>query len=301
MPSPNYSTNAGRPDAAADGLEELSGASETEIAVAGQAPSLRNYYDSSATAARYAEHRPREHPNILKLIEEGIGSGLPVDRALDVGCGTGHSTMALLRYARSAVGLDASAFMLAQASAHPDIRYVRGHAESLPFRRDEFDLLTVGSAYHWFDQDRFIGEAHRVLRADGWLVLYKVGSTGRIVNSPTFATWVKEVFRPRFPKVARNEADLSPERAGLLGFTEVLRTGAGRHRTYTLTEYVENLLTHSSLLRVIGVQEQSVAAIRDWLSRELEPFFPGGQAEFTHDDWIHLLRRNSVAIPVSPR
>lgn len=292
MPSPNYSNNAVRMDAAVNRLEERAGASETEIAVAGQAPSLRNYYDSSATAARYAEHRPRGHLSVLKLLEEGIGSDLPVGRALDVGCGTGHSTVALLRYARSVVGLDASAFMLVQAPAHPDIRYVRGHAESLPFRREEFDLLTVGSAYHWFDQDRFIGEARRVLRPEGWLVLYKVGSTGRKVDSPAFATWVKEEFRPRFPKVARNEADLSPERATLLGFKEIMRTGACRHQTYALTEYVENLLTHSSLLRVIGAQEQSVAAIRDWLYQQLEPFFSGGQAEFTHEDWIHLLRRN---------
>ena len=251
-----------------------------------------NHFNSQDAAARYAGNRPQSHRRVLALVERILGAARPVERALDVGCGTGHSTVALLPLARAVVGLDASRFMLAQAAGHPAIEYRCGYAEALPFARSSFDLLTVCSAYHWFDQEKFLQEAARVLRGGGWLVLYKVGSTGRIANNAQFDTWKREVFRTRYPKAQRNDAVLTEERAVEFGFHDIAREGLTHCVRHTLNEYVDNLLTHSSLIGAMDRQHESVAETRMWLHRELRPFFDHDSAEFLHEDWIHILGRD---------
>jgi len=251
-----------------------------------------NHFNSQEAAARYAGNRPQSHRRVLALVESILGAALPVERALDVGCGTGHSTVALLPLARAVVGLDSSRFMLAQAGGDPAIEYRCGYAEALPFARGSFDLLTVCSAYHWFDQEKFLHEAARVLRGGGWLVLYKVGSTGRIADNAQFDTWKREVFRTRYPKAQRNDAVLTEERAVGFGFHDVAREGLTHCVRHTLDEYVDNLLTHSSLIGAMDRGQESVAETRRWLHQELRPFFTEGSAEFLHEDWIHILGRD---------
>lgn len=252
---------------------------------------ITNHFDSPEAAQRYAAHRPSGHARILDLMQSVLDDELPVAHALDAGCGTGHSTIALLPYARRITGLEPSAFMLAEAPRHPQIEYRRGYAEAMPFRAGTFDLVTVSSAYHWFDHERFLTEAARVLRPGGWLVLYKAGSTGRMADNPDFTTWRREIFHARFPKVARNNEPLTTERAARHGFFECAREETVTPQRRTLHAYVENLLTHSSVIRVIDEGPEGIDAMRQWLRRELRAFFPAGTAEFLFEARIHILRR----------
>ena len=255
----------------------------------------KNYFTSEEAAQRYAQGRPAAHSRVLPSLLRALADALPVARALDVACGTGNSTQALLPYARSIVGLDSSREMLAQTSPHSAIAYRKGYAEALPFGAGEFDLVTVSSAYHWFDHDRFLGEAARVLRPGGWLALYKIGSMGRLEGDHEFEFWRREVFRARFPKVARNDERLDAERAAQFGFAEVTAESATHRQSYTLESYVENLLSHSSVIRVVDEQNEPVDVTRRWLREELARFFPKGGAEFSHEAQIHILKSNPSA------
>jgi ubiquinone/menaquinone biosynthesis C-methylase UbiE len=251
----------------------------------------KNYFSSAAAARRYAQHRPAAHSRVLPSLLQALAEALPVAHALDVGCGTGSSTHALLPYASSVVGIDSSREMLAQAEPHPAIAYRRGYAEALPFRAGEFDLVTVSSAYHWFDHDRFLGEAARVLRPGGWLALYKIGSMGRIEDNNAFELWRREVFRARFPKVARNDERVDAGRAAQFGFVELTAESATHRQRHTLDTYVENLLTHSSVIRVVDERNEPVEATRQWLREELARFFAAGPVDFSHEAQVHILRK----------
>lgn len=72
------------------------------------------------TAGHYAVYRPPLHGPILKQL-------LRLDRfdgvGLDIGCGTGESTVALSKYCRSVLAIDPSAAMLAVAKPHPGVTY----------------------------------------------------------------------------------------------------------------------------------------------------------------------------------
>lgn len=142
----------------------------------------------------------------------------PLNHALDVGCGTGQSTTSLLTIASNVVGTDVSHDMLREALRAPQIRYVRAQAERLSFAASSFDLLTVGLAFHWFDRSRFLPEAHRVLRADGWFVLYTNAYHGEMRGIPEFREWMGRHYLPRYPSPARHVAPLTIDTAHGYGF-----------------------------------------------------------------------------------
>jgi ubiquinone/menaquinone biosynthesis C-methylase UbiE len=87
-----------------------------------------------SAAAGYASARPHLHPEVFAHVREKLRLAARLKRALDVGCGTGLSSVALLDLAQEVVGVDASRDMLRHARRAVGVRYVASGAEALPFR-----------------------------------------------------------------------------------------------------------------------------------------------------------------------
>uniref|UniRef100_A0A8C7L0N1 Zgc:162396 n=1 Tax=Oncorhynchus kisutch TaxID=8019 RepID=A0A8C7L0N1_ONCKI len=86
--------------------------------------------------------------------------------------GTGQNSHLLAPHFQEVVGIDISECQLeARAVAGFNITYRKGTAEELPFPDASGDLLTAASAAHWFDQQRFLLEAGRVLKPCGCMAL----------------------------------------------------------------------------------------------------------------------------------
>ncbi|MFB6218453.1 MAG: methyltransferase domain-containing protein [Halobacteriaceae archaeon] len=98
-----------------------------------------------------------------------IGAG---DRVLDVGCGTGFATEALLERTEAVHGLDQSVHQLEQAWAklgkHDPVAFALGDAERLPYRDGAFDAVwSSGSIEYWPDPVAALRECRRVVRPGG--------------------------------------------------------------------------------------------------------------------------------------
>src|SRR5271165_6364314 len=99
------------------------------------------------------------------------------DRVLDVACGPGNFTREFAREASRGivVGLDASRTMLARAVAEtsaPNVAYVRGDAEALPFADDSFDAVCCFAALYLIERPmQAIREIARVLAPGGRVAL----------------------------------------------------------------------------------------------------------------------------------
>jgi predicted methyltransferase len=95
----------------------------------------------------------------------------------------------------------------------------------------------------------------------------------------------------RYPKVVRNNEPLTPGRATEFGFVEQHSETMTHQQRHTLEEYVQNILTHSSVARIVDGGQEPLRVALDWLRAELAQFFPNGETEFTHESRIHVLRR----------
>jgi MPBQ/MSBQ methyltransferase len=132
-----------------------------------------------AMAASYDELEPwYEHLYAVlhDLLRASVvpATGARRPRALDAGCGTGLQTAILLDLGYEAVGLDASAGLLALArQRQPAARFTRGDAQALPWRDATFDLLvSCGSVLSFVPgPGRALTEMARVLRPGGQLFL----------------------------------------------------------------------------------------------------------------------------------
>jgi ubiquinone/menaquinone biosynthesis C-methylase UbiE len=133
---------------------------------------LPNYFTSAEVAARYTEVRPFFHDEAVERLRKFAGVAR-FQRALDVGCGTGQSSIALAAVADQVAAIDPSEGMLKHASLRPNIAYQLGVAERLDFGAGEFDLVSAGSALHWFDQDRFFAQCQKVLAPAGLLAVHR--------------------------------------------------------------------------------------------------------------------------------
>ena len=117
-----------------------------------------NPFAAVQVGALYARGRPYHHPRSLARLRALLTDGnadADVERALDVACGTGMSTVALADFADIVVGLDISREMMRVAPPKPNVTYMLGRAERLPFLDGAFDAVTCSSGVHWFDQERF--------------------------------------------------------------------------------------------------------------------------------------------------
>lgn len=114
---------------------------------------------------------------VEKAVLEALGSR-PFDSLLDLGTGTGRMLELLAPLASRAVGVDASADMLAVARANLDRAGVAnaqvrlGDINHLPFQRNSFDVVTIHQVLHYLNEpERAIAEAARVLRPGGRLLV----------------------------------------------------------------------------------------------------------------------------------
>lgn len=188
--------------------------------------------------------------------------------------------------------------MLAVAPVTDGIEYVCAQAETLPFPDAGFPLITVSMAFHWFDRDRFLTEANRLLAPGGWLVLYGYNYTKSMRDEPGFATWVSEQLLQRYPLGARNGTPVTDDELTGHGLAPRGRTEFTEFRSYSLDGYTRNVLTHSYVIsRVEGGQETLEDATK-WLRAGLAPFFRDAtERDFEFSGWMTWVQKSATRRP----
>jgi SAM-dependent methyltransferase len=239
-----------------------------------------NYFSSAEVAARYARVRPFFHAEVARRVREFAGVER-FARALDVGCGSGHSAIALAAIAGRVLAIDASQEMLDQAPAHPDICYRLGFAEELGGEAvnpeaGEFDLVSAGQALHWFDQERFYAQCREVLSAAGLLAVYNDHFTAHMEGSVAGKRWMRTRFAKRFPAPKRGMRDIDLLRAAECGFTVAHRSSFSHVVPFSREEFIAYLLTRSNTLAVLARGEETQASVADWMDHELATIVPDG-------------------------
>jgi len=113
----------------------------------------------SAQAAHYARYRIDYPPELYAWLLPQVTNRL---RAWDCATGNGQVAAVLAQSFREVEATDLSESQLAQAPPLPNVHYRVATAESTPFPDEDFDLITVAQAVHWFDQAAYHAEVRRV-------------------------------------------------------------------------------------------------------------------------------------------
>ncbi|HEX7305618.1 class I SAM-dependent methyltransferase [Lentzea sp.] len=122
-----------------------------------------------AQAEAYAEHRPDYPVAAIRWALEPLGTTEPLD-VLDLAAGTGKLTAVLCAEGHRVTAVEPNEQMLSELvrRAH-GVRALPGHAEHIPVPDNTIDAVFVGTAFHWFDQEKALPEIARVLKPGGVL------------------------------------------------------------------------------------------------------------------------------------
>ncbi len=114
--------------------------------------------------------------SLARLVE--LVDPQPEWQMLDVATGGGHTAMIFAPYVARVIASDLTPEMLpvaeklANEREITNVSYEQADAEELPFEDGRFDLVTCRIAAHHFGHvDRFLNEAHRVLKDGGVLAI----------------------------------------------------------------------------------------------------------------------------------
>lgn len=250
-----------------------------------------NFFAHKSAAERYASGRPYFHPAIIQRIRERLGLTGPFQRALDVGCGTGLSTIAVKEIAARVIGVDSSAEMIGLAPKDSAVEYQVADAERLPFEDRVFDLVTVSQAIHWFGRVSFLQEARRVLRTEGWLIVYDNYFAGS--ENDAFNAWHQESYLERYPSPQRAWPDFAAAKIEKEGFhligDEVLRNTI----SFSLDGLTDFFTSQTNIIAAVEVGEETIAAARAWLKENLQRLFEESSMHaFLFNATIWYLRRS---------
>ncbi|RYE24948.1 MAG: class I SAM-dependent methyltransferase [Sphingobacteriales bacterium] len=115
----------------------------------------------SKQSASYASFRP-VYPDALFNFLFSITKHF--DTAWDCGTGNGQVALRLSERFDKVMATDISQSQLSHAPQKDNIAYELTRAEQTSFADNSFDLITVGTALHWFDHAAFNKEVQRVAK-----------------------------------------------------------------------------------------------------------------------------------------
>ncbi|GGL13915.1 methyltransferase type 11 [Sphaerisporangium melleum] len=131
--------------------------------------------DFGPTARDYAAYRPGFPPRLFARLAE-MGVGIPGQRIVDLGTGTGALARDLAAAGCAVTGVDLSSELIEQArrldaEAGVEADYRVAPAEDTGLPGGAWDVVSAGQCWHWFDQARAAREAHRLLVPGGALAI----------------------------------------------------------------------------------------------------------------------------------
>jgi ubiquinone/menaquinone biosynthesis C-methylase UbiE len=130
----------------------------------------------SGFAELYDQHRPRPPAVIADLLTQLAAAPRP--RVVDIGCGSGLSTLIWNGRAAEVIGVEPNADMRRQAARRAadagvsDVRFVDGLSTATGLPDGFADIVTSSQALHWMEPEGTFAEVARIMRDGGVFAAY---------------------------------------------------------------------------------------------------------------------------------
>lgn len=153
----------------------------------------------SKQSALYSQFRPTYPDELFNFLYP-----LVKEKKTAWDCGTGNGQLAnkLAENFETVFATDISNNQINNAIKKPNIEYRIEHAEQSSFTNNQFDLITVAQAVHWFSFSRFYAEVKRTLKPGGIIAI--IGYSNIQIN-PSCDTIINHLYSEILNKYWDNE------------------------------------------------------------------------------------------------
>ena len=181
---------------------------------------MTTFSKTNFKSLNYNSFRPHYPPSFYKILADYVTKvelplpiNLPIDKTIDLGCGTGVATYPLLNISTNVIGVDLSLKMIETANSlieknlqtlginNPTltlrIKFITGsveefvkqqqqnkdHSVASTLEPNSIDLITAAQCIHWFqDYDSFFQNCHQLLKNDTGVLAYFFYNDPKIVE-----------------------------------------------------------------------------------------------------------------------
>ena len=117
----------------------------------------------------YSRYRPQYPGRIFEYLAHLVDENY---RAWDCATGNGQAAVGLAPYFKEIIATDINKEQIKHCIPDKKIKYLLASAENSRLPSNSVDLITVATAIHWFDKDKFFKEAERILKPNGVLAVW---------------------------------------------------------------------------------------------------------------------------------
>lgn len=145
----------------------------------------------------YDQYRPQAPQAILQQTIT-YRQNIAPELVLDLGCGTGTSTLGWSRFAKKVIGLEPSEEMLTIARSKvgkKEIEFLQGFGHDIPMQDASADIIACSQSFHWMEPKATLKEVSRVLKEGGVFVVFDCSWP------PSFDWQSEQAYRNLFEKV----------------------------------------------------------------------------------------------------
>jgi len=125
-------------------------------------------------ASLYDNTRPAAPKYVVDVLKRYLG-GNP-QTVVDMGCGTGLSTLIWSDVAEKIIGVDPSDDMIAKAITNTEkiknIELVRAFSDKTELNSGLADIVTCSQSFHWMEPNSTLDEVNRLLKPAGVFAVY---------------------------------------------------------------------------------------------------------------------------------
>ena len=232
-------------------------------------------FDFKRIAEGY-KNRPFLHKQVIEQFQIDTGRQ-QFALGLDIGCGAGLSTKALKAICTNVIGTDISPEMINVArevcAQDENITYLVSSAEDLSLEDDKVDIVTAAGAIQWIDRDIFLSNMNKIIRKNGYLLIYDFAISDTMQGNPAYTDWWHNQYLIEFPKPYRNESVWNNEDVTPYGFRIIDQIDLNMEYSFDLESFIEFMMIQSNVNARIEEAGRKEEEVHQWFQQTLSPVF----------------------------
>ena len=196
---------------------------------------------------QFDKWRPRYNRALFDHLTAKCALG-PDKCCLEIGPGTGQATEFALSagcdYTGIELGEHLAAFMREKFGSYQNFRLINEDFERYVFPPNHFDLVYSAATIQWIQEPIAYQKCYEMLKPGGYLAMFFQRGDYRTPNPALFEE-IQKVYRDLFVTDAPYTQRFNYDNAIQYGFSLVEQSTFHKNRSYSATEYVDYIGTHS--------------------------------------------------------